>query len=187
MSRRWAWFAFTVLIVLSSGCGQSEIVPTGEAGTRMDIQISSTAFTDAGDIPQVYTCDGENLSPPLAWKSVPEEAQSLALIVDDPDAPVKVWVHWVLYDLSPRLSNLPDGLALGAELPSVGMQGKNDFNKFGYGGPCPPRGKAHRYYFTLLALDQMLNLPAGATKTELENAMKGHVIAHGQLIGKYSR
>jgi len=187
MSPRWAWIALTSLIILSCGCTLSKVTPTGEPGTMMAIQISSTAFDNAGDIPQAYTCDGKNLSPPLAWRGVPEEAQSLALIVDDPDAPGKAWVHWVLYDLSPGLSDLPEGLAIGAELPGVGIQGQNDFNQLGYGGPCPPRGTPHHYYFTLYALDQMLNLPSGVTKADLENAMKGHLIAQGQLIGKYGR
>lgn len=152
----------------------------------MSIQITSSAFTEGSPIPRKYTCEGEDESPPLAWSTAPAGAKSLALIADDPDAPMGTWVHWVIFNLPPTLTGLPEGIAKN---PSVegGLQGNNDFRKTGYGGPCPPRGKPHRYFFKLYALDTMLPLQAGATKAEVEKAMRGHILAQGQLMGTYSR
>ena len=148
----------------------------------MKILITSTAFDEAGTIPVRYTCDGADVSPPLDWSGVLQEAKSLALITDDPDCPTGTWVHWVLFNLPASLNHLPE-----KAMPGVGIQGKNDFRKLGYNGPCPPKGKPHRYYFKLYALDTMLNLPAGATKAEVEKAMQGHILTQGQLMGKYGR
>ena len=148
----------------------------------MEILITSSAFNEAGTIPGRYTCDGQDVSPPLTWSGVPQEAKSLALIADDPDCPSGTWVHWILFNLPSSFNNLPEKAASG-----VGIQGKNDFRKLGYNGPCPPKGKPHRYYFKLYALDTMLNLPAGATKAEVEKAIQGHILAQGQLMGKYGR
>jgi len=153
----------------------------------MKLQISSSAFVDGGMIPKRNTCDGENLSPSITWNGVPTGAQSLVLIADDPDAPVGTWVHWVMYDMLPSLNNLPEGITPTANVAGIGAQGKNDFRKLGYGGPCPPAGKAHRYFFKLYALDRLLSLPAGVTKGDVEKAMKGHILAEGQLMGKYGR
>ena len=147
----------------------------------MAIQLTSNAFTEGGTIPRRQTCDGEDISPPLSWSGIPPETQSLALIVDDPDAPRGDWVHWVLFDLPPDLGGLPEGIS------GKGTAGKNDFGRTGYGGPCPPRGSNHRYYFKLYALDQVLGLPSGATKQDVEAAMAGHILAQGQLMGRYSR
>ena len=147
----------------------------------MSITLTSTAFTESGTIPKKYTCDDANLSPALAWSGVPEGTRSLALIADDPDAPVGAWVHCVLYDLPADLTSLPEGAQ------GMGTQGNNDFRRSGYGGPCPPKGPAHRYYFKLYALDTQLNLKSGASKAEVEKAIKGHVLAQGQLMGKYGR
>jgi Raf kinase inhibitor-like YbhB/YbcL family protein len=147
----------------------------------MKLKISSTAFFEGGMIPGRYTCDGEDLSPPFVWSGVPAGAQSLVMIADDPDAPVGTWVHWVIYDLPLELNGLPEAIS------GIGKQGKNDFRKLGYGGPCPPPGKPHRYFFKLYALDRLLNLPSGATKAEVEKAMKGHILAEGQIMGKYGR
>jgi Raf kinase inhibitor-like YbhB/YbcL family protein len=153
----------------------------------MSIQITSPAFSAGQPIPRKYTCDAEDASPPLAWTGVPAEAKSLALIVDDPDAPVGTWVHWVFYNLPPSLTGLEEGLAKTPTLAGLGSQGTNDSRKIGYGGPCPPRGKPHRYFFKLYALDASLSLPSGASKADLEKAMRGHILAQGQLIGTYSR
>jgi len=147
----------------------------------MSITLTSTAFTEGGTIPKKYTCDDANFSPALAWSGVPEGTRSLALIADDPDAPVGTWVHWVLYDLPADLTSLPEGAQ------GLGTQGTNDFRRAGYGGPCPPKGPAHRYYFKLYALDTQLNLKPGASKADVEKAMKGHILAQGQLMGKYGR
>ena len=142
------------------------------------LNISSEAFEDRGFIPVKYTCDGSNWSPPLNIEHIPPDAKSLALIVDDPDAPSGTWVHWVMWNI-PVTHHLKENEAHG-------KQGMNDFRKNSYGGPCPP-DKAHRYYFKVYALDSLLNLPAGTKKGDLEKAMSGHIIGFGELIGLYSR
>jgi Raf kinase inhibitor-like YbhB/YbcL family protein len=150
----------------------------------MAITLTSTAFSEGAPIPSDYTCDGADISPPLAWSEVPSGTQSLALIVDDPDAPRGTWVHWVLYNVPATVTELPPNVPLERSLPNGAKQGRNDFGKIGYGGPCPPRG-THRYYFKLYALDTQLALDAGATKQELLDAMAGHILAEGQLMGTY--
>lgn len=153
------------------------------------LTISSTAFSHGGPIPRAHTCDGADQSPPLRFSNVPQAAEQLALIVDDPDAPVGVFVHWVLYGLPAAVGALPAGLPKDGELaqPVKARQGLNDFRKVGYNGPCPPRGPAHRYFFKLYALDAELNLPPGATKALLLKAMEGHIIEEATLMGTYSR
>ncbi len=153
----------------------------------MAIQISSSAFSEGGAIPKSYTCDGEGLSPALSWTGVPSGTQSLALIADDPDAPSGTFVHWVLYDIPGDLASLPGGVAKTGTVQGVGIQGTNSARKTGYMGPCPPRGNPHRYFFKLYALDAKLNLKEGASKADVENAMKGHILAQGQVMGKYGR
>lgn len=154
--------------------------------TSGDLEISSPAFSEGGSIPHRYTCDGKDLSPPLSWSGVPAGAKSLALICDDPDAPSGDWVHWVVFDLPSSSAGLPEGVLPREQIAGGGRQGKNDFRKTGYGGPCPPGG-THRYVFTLYALDRELGLGTGTTKAQLSAAMKGHVLAEGRLTGKYSR
>jgi Raf kinase inhibitor-like YbhB/YbcL family protein len=153
----------------------------------MTIEISSPAFEAGKPIPAQYTGDGENLSPPLEWKSLPGETKSVALICDDPDAPMGTWVHWVLYCLSPAQSSLEEGIPAKEELPGGARQGKNDFRNIGYGGPAPPPGKPHHYVFKVYALDAEPDLKPGATKKDLLNAMEGHVLAQGRLVGTYNR
>jgi hypothetical protein len=152
----------------------------------MAMRIESSAFSEGGRIPRRYTCDGKDVSPPLSWSGTPEGAKSLALICDDPDAPGKTWVHWVVFNIPPAARQLPEGIAPGETITGGGNQGKNDFRKRGYGGPCPPGG-THRYQFKLYALDADLALAAGATKAELEGAIEGHVLGQATLTGKYSR
>jgi len=152
----------------------------------MAIKVVSSAFQEGGMIPADYTCDGKNISPPLSWSGIPEKAVTLALICDDPDAPVGTWVHWVLYNLPASVKELPAGVPPEERLASGAVQGKNDFRKVGYGGPCPPGG-THRYYFKLYALDKALELKPGAIKKELLKAMEGHILAEGQLMGRYKR
>ncbi len=147
----------------------------------MTVQLTSSAFVEGASIPRQYTCDGVNISPALTWTGTPEETKSIALIVDDPDAPAGTWVHWVLYDLPSNLASLPEGVQ------GIGTQGINDFRKTNYGGPCPPRGSMHRYLFKIYALDDNLSLEPGASKAALEKAMQGHILAQGQLMGIYSR
>lgn len=157
----------------------------GEKEGGMKITVVSATFESMTSIPSKYTCDGVNISPPLAWEGVSPEAQSLVLICDDPDAPVGDWVHWVCYDIPPDVTELAENIPLGGTLPCGGMQGKTDFGTISYGGPCPPSG-THRYFFKVYALDTMLNLPVGQTKKQIEQAMKGHVLGSGELIGTYS-
>lgn len=151
------------------------------------LKIESKAFLAGGDIPVRFTCDGENLSPALSWSAPPRETQSLALIADDPDAPVGTFVHWVLYDLPATARELPEGVPATAELATGGRQGTNDFRRMGYGGPCPPPGKPHRYFIRLYALDHRLDLPAGARRQQVDQAMKGHILEQAEVMGRYQR
>lgn len=153
---------------------------------QKSLKIESAAFREGGMIPEHYTCDGADVSPPLSWGSAPAGTASLALIADDPDAPGKTWVHWVVFDLPPSASGFPENVPGDRTLAIGGAQGRNDFGRIGYGGPCPPGG-THRYFFKLYALDTRLELEPGITKAELLKAMEGHVLAEGQLMGKYRR
>jgi len=150
------------------------------------MELSSLAFNDGDMIPDKYTCDGADVSPPLEWGLVPEGTKSIALICDDPDAPVGTWVHWVYYDIPADTKGLPENIAPQENPDNGGKQGTNDFRRIGYGGPCPPGG-THRYYFKIYALDTILNLPAGADKKQLLKAMEGHIIGQAQIMGKYKR
>ena len=151
------------------------------------LEIQSSSFTQGGSIPKPNTCDGEDKSPALAWSDPPPGTRSFALIMDDPDAPGGTFVHWVAYNLPADARQLPEHVPGNDELQSGGLQGANDFPKIGYGGPCPPRGKPHRYFFKLYALDTTLNLRAGARKKDLEKEMKSHILAEGTLMGRYGR
>lgn len=173
-----------LVLLLASSCqvlqgDEQSILEEGAA--EMSIQLTSRAFDGGGDIPRKYTCDGENISPPLSWSGVPQETQSLALVVNDPDAPRGDWVHWVLVDLPADLDSLLEGEH------ATGVEGINDFGNRGYSGPCPPKGSTHRYFFKLYALDTELNLDPGMTRREAEEAMQGHILGQGQFMGRYSR
>ena len=152
----------------------------------MEIKIKSLAFVPGGKIPGKYTCDGMDISPPLSWTSGPEGTKTFALICDDPDAPMGTWVHWVLFNLPADITEFRENVPPDKELENGAKQGMNDFRKIGYGGPCPPGG-THRYFFKLYALDTEINLEAGATKAELLEAIEGHILAEGQMIGRYER
>jgi Raf kinase inhibitor-like YbhB/YbcL family protein len=155
----------------------------------MTLTLTSPAFLDSTTIPPEHTCDGPDRSPPLFWSGVPANATAFALIVDDPDAPTGAWVHWVLYNLPATYSALPENLPKAELLKQLGgaLQGQNDFRRIGYGGPCPPPGKPHRYFFRLYALDATVALRAGATKADVESAMHGHILTTAQLMGTYAR
>jgi Raf kinase inhibitor-like YbhB/YbcL family protein len=153
----------------------------------MFVEVTSTAFQQGTTIPKQYTGDGVDQSPPLRWSEPPAGTKSLALICDDPDAPVGTWVHWVLFNLPAETRELKEGLPTTEMLKNGAKQGKNDFGKIGYGGPAPPKGKPHRYFFKIYALDSAVDLTPGATKARLEKAMKGHILAEGQLMGTYKR
>lgn len=149
------------------------------------MQMTSPAFADGAPIPAHYTCDGADVSPELRWTGVPPTAGSLALVVDDPDASGGEWVHWVVYDLPAHLSGLPQDVPKTQHIPPGGKQGLNDFRRLGYGGPCPPPGRPHRYRFKLFALDRMLDLRPGATRAELEGVMAPYVLGRAQWMGTY--
>jgi Raf kinase inhibitor-like YbhB/YbcL family protein len=151
------------------------------------MKITSSRFSSGGVIPKRFTCDGEDVSPPLTIAAVPQGTKTLALIADDPDAPAGTWVHWVLYDLPANPGELAEGIPQQEQLPDGTRQGRNDFRKIGYGGPCPPPGNPHRYFFKVYAIDTKLDLKPGASKAELERAMKGHTLGQAELMGKYSR
>lgn len=167
--------ALTLALLLPSLSIPREVVAV-EALT-----ISSPAFAAGGYIPAKYTCDGEDVNPPLRLAAVPPRTKSLALIVDDPDAPVGTWVHWVVWNIPPETTEIPEN-----SLPAGAVQGINDFRRPRYGGPCPPSG-AHRYFFKVYALDTLLGLDAGATRAQLESAIRGHVIGQGEIVGLYRR
>lgn len=155
----------------------------GDGGGRATIKVTSTAFGEGAAIPQKYTQDGQNISPPLAWTGVPKEAKALALILRDPDAPSADFVHWIAFNLPPDTTGLPENAKV---LPAPGAEGTNDAGKLGYVGPAPPSG-THHYYFTVYALDQMLDLQTGADKRQVRDEMSGHIIAQGALMGTYRR
>lgn len=161
--------------------------PTLPKSTAGPLTMTNPAFSNNVPIPKKFTCDAENLSPAIEWSNVPEAALSLALIADDPDAPGGTWVHWVLYNIPPTLKKLPEGIAKGAEISGIGLQGLTSFGDAGYGGPCPPQGSPHRYYFRLYALDLAPNLAAGMNSGKLQSAIKGHILAEAVLMGTYQR
>jgi Raf kinase inhibitor-like YbhB/YbcL family protein len=149
------------------------------------MKLSSSAFKAGEFIPALYTCDSDDISPPLSWSDVPDGTESLALINNDPDAP-RGWVHWIIYNIPAASTGLTKEVKNDGILPDGSVQGRNDFRKIGYGGPCPPGG-THRYYFKLYALDTLLEKTEGITQTELQGRMKGHILAEAELMGRYSR
>ncbi|HVO67646.1 MAG TPA: YbhB/YbcL family Raf kinase inhibitor-like protein [Syntrophales bacterium] len=161
-----------------------------ESGAQMKgvkkMEIKSTAFKQGARIPSKFTCDGMDVSPPLEWGNIPSGTKNFALICDDPDAPVGTWVHWVVYDIPVNTTSLPEKVPPLKELTNGAKQGMNDFRAIGYGGPCPPSGE-HRYFFKLYALDGPTGLKTGASKAQLLEAMKGHILGEAELVGKYKR
>lgn len=150
------------------------------------MELTSSAFDDGAMIPEKYTCDDMDISPPLKWSNVPAGTKTFAIICDDPDAPMGTWVHWVIFNIPVSISELSEGVPTSAILPNGARHGRNDFGKTGYGGPCPPGG-THRYYFKIYALGEELNVKAGISKSELLKAMEGNVLSEGQLMGRYKR
>jgi Raf kinase inhibitor-like YbhB/YbcL family protein len=152
----------------------------------MALEIMSTAFSSGESIPTKFTCDGDDVSPPLQWSDPPQGTQSFALIADDPDAPAGTWVHWVLFNMPAESRSLPESVSPDPDLTDGGRHGENSWGRLGYGGPCPPSG-THRYFFKLYALDSALDLAAGARKDKLLNAMEGHILGQTEVMGVYSR
>jgi len=177
-----------VLAILFCGCKEKkkENKLPEQGDEKMAITVTSSAFEQGGMIPAEYTCDGENISPPLKWDDVPAGTKSIALISDDPDAPAGTWVHWIMWNIPPDLSQLSENIPHDKVLPDGSTQGITDFQRPGYGGPCPPSG-THRYYFKIYALDTKLDLQSSATKADLLKAIHGHILAQGELMGKYKR
>lgn len=153
----------------------------------MTFDLTSSAFQDGETIPKKYTCEGPDVSPPLHWSVPPAGTRSYVIIADDPDAPVGTWAHWVIYDLPLDLRGLPEGVPAKERVLDGALQGLNDFKRVGYGGPCPPPGKPHRYDFRLYALDTALTLKPRATKAQVLDACKGHILAEAQLMGRFGR
>lgn len=184
--RKWSvWLALTLpagFVFQAPGQG-----PPKAPAPRQSIRFGSPAFARGKPIPADYTCDGKNISPPLRWSNAPAGTRSFALICDDPDAPGGDWVHWVVYGIPGNALELPENVLPSESLPDGSKQGINSFNKTGYGGPCPPSGRAHRYFFRIFALDTDLDLKPKAARAELESAMKGHVLGMGESMGTYQR
>ena len=192
------WLVLTAALLLTCACKRVDsqaIAPVAEkpvhsllqGGHAMSFRLQSTAFANGDAIPRKYTCEGADLSPALSWDGLPAGARSLALIADDPDAPMGTWTHWVIWNIPAQTTGLAEGVATAEVLENGARQGRNDFKRIGYGGPCPPPGKAHRYFFKLYALDAMLDIKPGASKNELELAMKRHILSQTNFMGTYGR
>lgn len=189
-----AWRNVWLMMVLTAGiaaCNHSSPEPIGTASSdegesSMTITITSPQFEDGAEIPAKYTCDGEDISPPLQIENIPQGTQSIALIGDDPDAPGGTWVHWVVFNLPPDVRELKENIPPDEELANGALHGRNSWGRLGYGGPCPPSG-THRYFFKCYALDTRLKQEAGIDKADLLRAMKGHILAEGRLMGTYRK
>jgi Raf kinase inhibitor-like YbhB/YbcL family protein len=156
-------------------------------GRTMSFALKSAAFANSGEIPRKFTCDGADLSPALEWNGVPEGTHSLALIADDPDAPMGTWTHWLIWNIPAKATVLPEGVPKTELVDNGVRQGRNDFKRIGYGGPCPPPGKPHRYFLKLYALDARLDVKPGAGRAELERTMKPHILSETEWMGTYER
>jgi len=185
---------FAALIVLVSSCGGDEVGSSSDRAParKESFTLKSPAFADGDTIPMKYTCDGDDVSPPLKWEKPPAGTHSFVLICEDPDAPLGTWVHWVLFNIPANIRSLPENFSMPRNnikdsRPGIIVEGINDFRQLGYGGPCPPAGPFHRYFFKLYALNTALALKTGALKSDVEAAMKDHVLAEAVIIGKYSR
>jgi hypothetical protein len=160
---------------------------SSQGGRTVAFVLKTTAFPLGGSIPKKYTCDGGDLSPALSWSNPPEGTQSFTLIADDPDAPVGTWTHWIIWNIPATATTLPEGMAKAQESADGTRQGTNDFKRIGYGGPCPPPGKPHRYFFKLYALGAKLEVKPGGSRQELERAMKGRMLSQVEIMGRYGR
>jgi Raf kinase inhibitor-like YbhB/YbcL family protein len=175
------------LCLLVAVCQKAGVPPTDTPEAAMTFSLESSAFDPGGVIPRQYSCDGADQSPPLSWRELPQGSRSLAFIVEDPDAPGGTFTHWVLFNVPPDAPALPAGVPKQADLPDGARQGRNDFRRVGYGGPCPLRGSSHHYIFHGYALDTTLGVTAGAAASEVRAAARGHILAEAQLVGTYGR
>ncbi len=180
-----------ILFINLSYCGRKSDSQNSRAQKEMTtgkITIKSSAFNDGETIPVKYTCEGEDISVPLEWSNIPEGVKSLALVCDDPDAPMGTWVHWVVINIPPEISELSEGIVFDKDSLLAGtIECHNSFDRVQYGGPCPPKGPVHRYFFKLYALDRMLELDTKADKADAEKAMEGHILAQAALMGRFGR
>jgi len=186
MQIRLAFLLFFAGLSLGLAACTPALTPATPTEVAMSFTLTSTAFSQGGPIPVKFSCDGEDLSPSLAWTDPPAGTQSFALIMDDPDAPGSTWVHWVLYNIPAARRSLPEAVPSDARLADGSLHGKNSWGRSGYGGPCPPSG-THRYFFRLYALDAVLDLPAGASSGELTRLMQGHILGQADWMGTYKR
>jgi Raf kinase inhibitor-like YbhB/YbcL family protein len=184
--RKYIVFMVTGIMVFAGCKGSKQSNSDSKGGQAMEIKVTSTAFDDGGRIPSRYTCEGEDVSVPLAWKTDAKGVVSFALICDDPDAPMGTFVHWVLYNIPAGTTELPEGMPADKDLPNGAKQGVGSSGKTGYMGPCPPSGE-HRYFFKVYALDTAVNPSGKVDKAKLLQAMEGHILANGQIMGKYKK
>lgn len=188
MDKRLGGAGLMLMILVALGaCGTAQPKGQVQEAIQMELQLESSAFKAGETIPRRYTCDGDDVSPPLSWAEPPPGTESFTLILDDPDAPVGTWDHWLLFNIRAASRSLVESVPPGAVVDGVGLHGANSWGNVGYGGPCPPQGPAHRYFLRLYALDTVLDLEAGASKGEIERAMQGHILAEGELMGQYGR
>ena len=181
------YFLAAIFVLVNGLANTQECGAEPRGGAAMQLKLKSPDFASGEMIPIQFTCDGADSSPTLEWSDPPGGTKSFALIVDDPDAPVGNWVHWVVFDLPANLRTLARNVPKKEEMADGSRQGRNDFGKIGYGGPCPPPGAPHRYFFRIYALDMKLSLKPGATKKDVETAKQGHVLAEGEWMGRFSR
>ena len=199
LAGRLTWAVLLLAVITAMGVPQVRAVvfgansgmqqPNQKQGGHsvMAFNVTSSAFASGATIPKPYTCQGTDVSPALTWSGHPAQTASFALIVDDPDAPVGTWVHWVMWNVPAGEHQLPENVAKRDRLEGGALQGRNDFRKIGYNGPCPPPGNTHRYFFRLYALDAKLTLEPGATRQQLDAAMQGHILAHAEYMGTFRR
>jgi hypothetical protein len=179
------------IAIVSSSCLLATVLlsqPSGLAHgqARTSLWVRSSSFSNGRSIPARYTCDGADLSPVLQWQSAPAGTKSFAIVMDDPDAPID-FTHWLVFNIPPGVRELAEGASQQSAMPHGSVEGRNDFGRPGYGGPCPPRGNPHHYVFRVYALDRLLDLPAGAAGKQVHAAISGHIVAQGQIVGTYQR
>jgi len=187
METRRTLTALAILLASITGLLIAQELHVFAGGAAMAFTVKSPAFSPGAEIPKQFTCSGADISPALEWSGAPAKIAGFALIMDDPDAPAGTWVHWVLWNVPSSVHSLPQDVAKRGKLDDGSQQGPNDFRKIGYNGPCPPPGKPHRYFFRLYALDATLNLAPGATRQELDVAMKGHIVGEAEYMGTFRR
>lgn len=185
--RRKGMMAVITVLLAAWGCeARDSVQAEGKGEATVTLNVTSPAFEDGAKIPPKYTADGANVSPPLNWQEIPEGAQSIVIIADDPDAPMGTWVHWLIWNIPAGEAGIRENVPSAEALANGAVQGTTSFNRVGYGGPAPPSG-THRYYFKVYAIDKQLDLAPEARKADVEKAMQGHILAQGQMMGRYSK